>query len=115
MKEARTSDTRYQCSECDMAHETARDELLCCNPVMGTGEPGNRQVGGVHYTAMPVQPWTVIDTWPREQAIGYYRGNALKYLLRAGSKGDAGEDIRKAEHYCAKLATVMATMMAGDD
>ena len=30
---------------------------------------------------------------------GYHVGNALKYLLRAGKKDDARQDIRKAEWY----------------
>ncbi|MEN9924030.1 MAG: hypothetical protein RL268_156, partial [Pseudomonadota bacterium] len=57
------------------------------------------QVGGDHYATMTVQPWDVIDTWPLAQRIGWYRGNALKYTMRAGSKGDALEDARKAQHY----------------
>ncbi len=40
-----------------------------------------KQVGGVHYKAMGVEPWDVIDTWPLEQRIGFYRGNALKYIM----------------------------------
>lgn len=66
------------------------------------------QVGGTHYTAMPIQPWAIIDTWPAEQRIGFYRGNALKYLMRAGSKGAAAEDVAKARHYLDKLLEVMA-------
>ena len=65
------------------------------------------QVGGSHYKDMPMQPWAVIDTWPPEQRIGFYRGNALKYLLRAGSKGNASQDAQKAEHYCRKLAEAL--------
>jgi hypothetical protein len=58
---------------------------------------------------MTVQPWDVIDTWPLAQRIGWYRGNALKYTMRAGSKGDALEDARKAQHYIAKwIETVEA-------
>lgn len=38
-----------------------------------------------------------------DQAIGdpasFYRGNALKYLLRAGRKGDAKQDLEKARWY----------------
>lgn len=67
------------------------------------------QVGGDHYTAMPVQPWDVIDTWPLEQRIGFYRGNAIKYLMRAGRKGPAAEDYRKARHYLDKLIEAEAT------
>lgn len=29
----------------------------------------------------------------------FYRGNAIKYLLRAGKKGDVHEDLRKARYY----------------
>ena len=62
-----------------------------------------RQVGGAHYKKMDVQPWDVIDHGPREQAIGFYRYNALKYVMRAGEKGDFKEDIAKAHHYLQKL------------
>lgn len=68
--------------------------------------PNQTQVGGDHYTAMPIQPWAIIDTWPLEQRIGFYRGNALKYLLRAGSKGPSREDYAKARHYLDKLTTI---------
>lgn len=38
-----------------------------------------------------------------DQAIGdpasFYRGNAIKYLLRAGRKGDAKQDLEKARWY----------------
>jgi hypothetical protein len=45
-----------------------------------------------------------------EQRLGFYRGNALKYLMRAGAKGGEEtrlEDARKAEHYCRKLVAVL--------
>ena len=65
------------------------------------------QVGGSHYTDMHVQPWDVVDTWLIEQSIGFYRGNALKYLMRMGEKGEALEDTQKALHYCEKLVEVL--------
>jgi len=65
------------------------------------------QVGGDHYKKMGVQVWDVVDTWPLEQQIGYYRGGALKYLMRMGSKDARAQEIRKAEHYCRKLAEVL--------
>lgn len=34
-----------------------------------------------------------------EEFAGYCRGNALKYLSRAGHKGAADEDVRKAIWY----------------
>lgn len=34
-----------------------------------------------------------------EDPASFYRGNALKYLLRAGKKGDAKQDLEKARYY----------------
>ena len=36
--------------------------------------------------------------------IAFCRGNAIKYLWRAGLKGDMGEDLRKAAWYCERGA-----------
>lgn len=67
-----------------------------------------RQIGGDHYRTKAVQPWDAMEAWmPDFQFIGYLRGNAIKYLARAGSKGDALEDYRKAQHYLARLIEVM--------
>lgn len=65
------------------------------------------QVGGTHYKSLSVQPWDVVDTWPVEQQIGFYRGNALKYLMRMGSKDEALQEIKKAAHYVQKLIEVL--------
>jgi hypothetical protein len=64
-----------------------------------------RQVGGDHYKTKSIQPWDVIDTLPHAEAIGFYRGNAIKYLMRAGAKTDnpARQDYEKALHYIEKL------------
>lgn len=43
---------------------------------------------------------------PREQFVGFLRATAIKYLARAGSKGDALTDYRKAAHYLQKLLEV---------
>ncbi len=67
----------------------------------------DRQVGGDHYKVMGVEPWDVVDTWPREQRIGYYRGNALKYLMRMGSKDAAPMEVAKGQHYIQKLLEVL--------
>ena len=34
---------------------------------------------------------------------GFCKGNAIKYLSRAGKKGDELEDLQKARWYCDKL------------
>lgn len=57
-----------------------------------------KQVGGDHYKRTAIQPWDIID----DHGLDFYRGNALKYLLRAGKKGDAVQDLRKAIHYIEK-------------
>jgi len=67
----------------------------------------SRQVGGDHYIEMGVQPWDVVDTWPREQRIGYYRGGALKYLMRMGSKDESAQEIAKGKHYLEKLLEIL--------
>ena len=65
------------------------------------------QVGGQHYKNMRIQPWDVIDSLDHAQAIGFYRGNALKYIMRAGEKGPAREDYEKARHYLDKLLEIL--------
>ena len=67
----------------------------------------SKQVGGVHYKAMGVEPWDVIDTWPREQRIGAYRAGALKYVMRMGSKDQSEQEIGKGIHYLEKLLEVL--------
>ena len=66
-----------------------------------------RQVAGNHYREMGVQPWDVVDTWPRDQRIGYYRGGALKYLMRMGSKDESPVEVAKGQHYIQKLLEVL--------
>jgi hypothetical protein len=62
----------------------------------GTGNPqaaAAKQIGGTHYNKHIIQPWHIID----EYGLDYYRGNAIKYILR--NKMDTREDIEKAIHY----------------
>jgi hypothetical protein len=70
-------------------------------------EASKRQVAGTHYKTMGVQTWDVVDTWPTEQRIGYYRGGALKYLMRMGSKDESAQEIAKGQHYLEKLLEVL--------
>lgn len=67
----------------------------------------DRQVAGTHYKEMGIQTWDVVDTWPRDQRIGYYRGNALKYVMRMGSKDAEAQEIEKGIHYLEKLVEVL--------
>lgn len=65
------------------------------------------QIGGTHYKKSTVQPWDVVDTWPIDQQIGFHRGNALKYVMRLGTKDENLREIRKAAHYLQKLVEVL--------
>ena len=67
----------------------------------------DKQVGGNHYKTMGVEPWDVVDTWPVDQRIGYYRGGALKYVMRMGNKDEAATEIGKGKHYVEKLLEVL--------
>jgi len=49
----------------------------------------------------------VVDTWPIEQKIGYYRGGALKYVMRMGTKDESIQELKKAGHYIQKLIEVL--------
>lgn len=69
----------------------------------------NTQVAGDHYKKLDIQPWTAMEAWmPREQFIGFLRGNAIKYLARAGHKDELSEAVAKAKHYCEKLLECLA-------
>lgn len=65
------------------------------------------QHGGTHYKDKAVQPWDVVDTWPLEQRIGFYRGNAQKYIMRLGDKDERLLEAKKAQHYIQKLIEVL--------
>ncbi len=65
------------------------------------------QVGGTHYKDMAIQPWAVMEIMlTHEEFVGFLKGNYLKYAMRAGHKGDASEDAKKAQHYAQKLREV---------
>lgn len=66
-----------------------------------------KQVAGDHYTKMDIEPWDVIDTWPLEQRIGFYRGNALKYIMRCGTKDERLQEIKTAAHSVEKLIEIL--------
>lgn len=67
-----------------------------------------RQVAGDHYVKMGLQPWDVIDeSFTKTEAAAFYRGNCIKYLMRAGKKGEFKEDIQKAQHYLEKLLEIL--------
>ena len=54
----------------------------------------DKQVGGSHYKDMVIQPGEFI----RANDIGWYEGNAIKYICRHKKKGQK-QDLEKAIHY----------------
>jgi len=50
-----------------------------------------------------IEPLDVIEDWE----LGYHLGNALKYISRAGRKGNAAQDIRKAIFYLSRYASIL--------
>jgi hypothetical protein len=73
-----------------------------------------KQIGGDHYKNMGVEPWDVVDTWPLYQRIGYYRGGALKYIMRLGNKDEMAQEAGKGLHYLEKLLEVLKEQRDAD-
>jgi len=48
-----------------------------------------------HYARLRPEPLEVIEEW----GLNFHRGSALKYIARAGHKGDEIEDLDKARQY----------------
>ena len=62
-------------------------------------EPENDPVNHPpHYTSGKIE---VID-FIEDQGLGFHTGNVVKYVARAGKKGDALEDLKKAQWYLAR-------------
>jgi hypothetical protein len=79
-----------------------------CGPTCN-GTIADTQIGGSHYIRMAVQPWDAMASWmSHEEFTGFLRGNVIKYTARAGSKGEAIEDYKKARHYLDKLIEVQS-------
>ena len=59
------------------------------------------QHGGTHYKQRAIQPWDYVAA----NGIGFFEGNAIKYLTRWREKGGI-EDLKKAQHYIEKLIEI---------
>ena len=55
----------------------------------------NQSYGPQYYKRGSIEVWDFI----RDQELNYHLGNAIKYVCRAGHKGDPVEDLKKAIHY----------------
>lgn len=61
-----------------------------------------------HYTSSPAG----VECIEVAEHMSFCRGNALKYLWRAGQKGDAVEDLRKAAWYATREAERLEKLRA---
>lgn len=102
--EVQRSSGRYDTASAD---EIKWDNVLAYR-VISSGEPSTKQtkandiqVAGDHYRKLPIQTWDFIAA----NNIGFFEGNAIKYLTRWQSKGGV-EDLRKAKHYIEKLIEI---------
>jgi hypothetical protein len=91
----------------DRGRERNMEERRAAGVFIEPTKANDKQIGGDHYKNMAVEPWDVIDTWPREQRIGAYRAGALKYIMRMGSKDENAQEIGKGLHYLEKLLEVL--------
>jgi hypothetical protein len=65
------------------------------------------QVGGDHYKAKKIQPWTAMQAWlTPEEFEGFLRGNVIKYIARYKDK-DGLKDVYKAKHYLERLVELL--------
>ena len=69
-----------------------------------------KQIGGDHYSRLHIQPWDVMQSMSDRSSEDMFTPfqwhllfTALKYIMRAGRKNSAREDIEKAMHYLETL------------
>jgi len=64
-----------------------------------------------HYTIGPMECIDAIEAATGPSGfVDYCRGNALKYIWRAGLKDNAAEDLLKAAWYCERAANALRTL-----
>lgn len=88
---AATGNHRYACSTCGKTWETMSFARDCCSDV--DDQPNERQVGGNHYTKLPIQPFE----YSMANGLDPMQHTAIKYVTRFRDKGGV-VDLRKAIH-----------------
>jgi hypothetical protein len=77
--------------------------------------PDEQQIGGDHYSSKEVQPWQAMGAWMSKEAFaGFLHGNCIKYLARYKDKSGV-EDLKKCQHYLAKLIAVETVELVSDN
>lgn len=85
----------YSCNRCG---RTLPWGSICQCPVLQPPAPCDAVNHPPHYTAGRFEVIDVIEDWK----LNFHLGNAIKYVARAGKKGDALEDLKKAAWYLAR-------------
>ena len=101
------SETKPRVSDCD----DATDEPVVKHLHLATIRGHDAVTHPPHYVRLSPEPLSVIESW----GLDYHRGNALKYLARAGFKVADGQtkaqaeaqDLRKAAAYLLRLADTL--------
>lgn len=70
---------------------------MATKPKTGDGAPTEAINHPSHYGGAddPYEAIKVVEAW----GLGFHLGNVVKYLSRAGKKGEALEDLKKARWY----------------
>lgn len=95
----------------------SEDTVLYASPPLAAPptKADDRQVGGMHYKTMPVQPWEVMESLlTHEEFVGFLKGNIIKYAMRTGQKAGS-DDPAKLRHYQQKLAEVTKALIRQTD
>jgi len=103
------SETKPTVSDCDISGTIGTPEVKHLH--LATIRGHDAVTNPPHYVRLSPEPLSVIESW----GLDYHRGNALKYLARAGFKvGDGqtkaqaeAQDLRKAAAYLLRLADTL--------
>ena len=106
-------DTKRDCTTCAHNKNSAQAQpCISCIDFSKYGQFDNDLVSHpTHYTFAPgFEVIKVIEAW----GLGYRLGNVVKYVARAGRKGDALEDLKKARWYIEReIAAIEAPQPGG--
>jgi N-acetylmuramoyl-L-alanine amidase CwlA len=97
-----------KCSVCGGCCTTEYlDKVTCCNSHLTFQKP-KREIEKhdetKHYNVGGIETIDYIKAkLTKEELKGFNKGNVIKYLSRAGHKGDEKEDYKKALYYLEKL------------
>lgn len=78
----------------ELTTEELHEKYLLAKAAADAALAVSQQVGGSHYSNMPIQPFTYIYA----NGLGFAEGCVVKYVSRWKAKNGI-EDLRKAKHF----------------